>query len=98
MDSTYPGWNQSHFFQFLKDERTSIKLEEPDREFKYIQSLQEVSSVTGKTPDVIYHENVAIYLNGSRLEQTRCPQLDGIYVAVIEPSTLDFWQVTCNQP
>jgi len=93
LDTTYPGWNQSHFFQFLKDDRVSIELEEPDRTFKYINSIQEVSAITAKTPQVLHHENVAIYFNGSRLEQTRCPQRKGIYAAVIEPGTLDFWEV-----
>lgn len=97
LDTTYPGWNQSHFFQYLKDERVSMLLEEPDRQFKYINSIQEVSAQTGRTtgalPVPINHENVAIYFNGSRLEQTRCPYENGIYVAVLEPSTLDFWEV-----
>ncbi len=93
LDSTYPGWNQSHFFQFDKDIKTSILLEEPNRRFEYISTIQEVSATTAKTPQVLHHENVALYFNGSRLEQTRCPYLNGVYVAVIEPSTLDFWTI-----
>lgn len=93
LDNTYPGWNQSHFFQYLKDDKVSLVLEEPDRKFKYINSIQEVSAITAKTPAVLNHENVAIYFNGSRLEQTRCPYENGVYVAVIEPGTLDFWNV-----
>jgi hypothetical protein len=97
LDTTYPGWNQSHFFQYLKDDRLSLILEEPDRNFKYINSIQEVSAVTGKTGNsqtqVINHENVAVYFNGARLEQTRCPYENGIYVAVLEPGTLNFWNL-----
>lgn len=93
INGSYPGWNQSHFFQYLKDNHTNIYIEEPDREFKYINSIQEVSATTARTPNVLHPENVAIYFNGSKLDKCRCPNRNGLYVAVIEPGTLDFWRI-----
>ncbi|MFT5646160.1 MAG: hypothetical protein ACI976_000838 [Aureispira sp.] len=92
IDGSYPGWNQSHFFQYLKDDHTNIYIEEPDRKFKYINSIQEVTVTTAQTPSVLHPENVAIYFNGSKLDKCRCFSKKGIYVAVIEPGTLNFWQ------
>lgn len=90
---SYPGWNQSHFFQYLKDDHTNIYIEEPDRKFKYINSIQEVAVTTAMTPSVLHPENVAIYFNGSKLDKCRCPNRNGIYVSVIEPGSLNFWQI-----
>lgn len=93
IDGSYPGWNQSHFFQYLKDDHTNIYIEEPDRNFKYINTIQEVSATTAPTPTVLHPENVAVYFNGSKLDKCRCPNKNGIYVSVIEPGTLDFWRI-----
>ena len=92
-NGSYPGWNQSHYFQYLKDKRTNLLIEEPDRKFKYITSVQTVSAKTAKTPSVLHPENVALYFNGSKLEKCRCTSQNGIYVSVIEPGTLDFWML-----
>lgn len=89
----YPGWNQSHFFQFLKDEHTNILIQEPSRKFEYINSIQTVSATTAKTPANLHPENVAIYFNGSKLDKCRCSGKNGIYAAVIEPGTLNFWEL-----
>lgn len=93
INGSYPGWNQSHFFQYLRDEHTSLLLQEPDRDFKFITSLQEVSISTARTPDILHPENVALYFNGNKLDKCRCSGNNGMYVAVIEPGTLDFWQL-----
>jgi hypothetical protein len=94
LDGSYPGWNQSHFFQYKKDELTNLILEEPDRQFKYITSVQTVSANTAKTPTVLHPENVAIYFNGSKLDKCRCSGQNGLYVTVIEPGSLDFWELS----
>ncbi|BDS13534.1 putative type IX secretion system sortase PorU2 [Aureispira anguillae] len=93
INGSYPGWNQSHFFQYLKDDHTNIYIEEPDRQFKFINSIQEVSATTAQTPSVMHPENVALYFNGSKLDKCRCPNKNGIYVSVIEPGTLNFWKI-----
>lgn len=96
INGSYPGWNQSHFFQFLRDEQTNIYIEEPDRKFNFITAIQEVSITTAKTPSVLHPENVALYFNGNKLDKCRCSSNNGMYVAVIEPGTLDFWQLPGN--
>lgn len=93
IDGSYPGWNQSHFFQYQKDDHTSIYIKEPDRQFNFINSIQEVSVTTAPTPSVLHPENVAIYFNGSKLDKCRCPNKQGVYVSVIEPGTLNFWKI-----
>jgi hypothetical protein len=93
INGSYPGWNQSHFFQYLKDKQTNIYIEEPNRQFKYINSIQEVSATTAPTPTILHPENVAIYFNGSKLDKCRCPNKTGVYVSVIEPGTLNFWRL-----
>jgi hypothetical protein len=93
LGGSYPGWNQSHFFQFLKDARTNLVLEEPDRKFKYITTIQTVSVGTGKIPNPYNPENVAIFFNGSKLDKCRCANRRGIYVSIIEPGSLNFWEL-----
>lgn len=93
INGSYPGWNQSHFFQYKRDKHTSLYLQEPDRKFNFITSLQEVSISTAKTPSILHPENVALYFNGNKLDKCRCPNGNGIYVAVIEPGTLNFWEL-----
>ena len=93
LNGSFPGWNQSHFFQFLKDSRTNLELDEPDRAIQYITSIQTVSANTSKTPDVMHPNNVAVYFNGSKLEKCRCETENGMYVVVIEPGTLNFWEL-----
>jgi hypothetical protein len=92
IDGSYPGWNQSHFFQYLKDDHTNLYIEEPDREFKYINSIQEITATTAITPTILHPENVAVYFNGSKIDKCRCPNKNGIYVSVLEPGTLNLWQ------
>ncbi|MCH2021491.1 MAG: C25 family cysteine peptidase [Saprospiraceae bacterium] len=94
LDGSYPGWNQSHYFQFLKDKHTNLYIDSVDRNFKYISSIQTVSISTGKTPSVMHPENLAIYFNGSKLDKCRCSSENGVYVSVIEPGTLNFWELS----
>ncbi|MGH1337494.1 MAG: C25 family cysteine peptidase [Aureispira sp.] len=93
INGSYPGWNQSHFFQYLRDEQTSLSLQEPDRKFNFITSIQEVAISTALTPSVSYPENIALYLNGSKLDKCHCSGSNGMYLAVIEPGTLNFWEL-----
>jgi len=42
-----PGWNQSHFFQFRKDDFVKMQMEEPQREFHYAQGFIEIRANNG---------------------------------------------------
>jgi len=50
LDGEYPGWNQSHYFQFLKDDFSNIYLDN-DRVFKFIGDVKTVTVKTG-TADI----------------------------------------------
>lgn len=98
---SYPGWNQSHFFQYLKDEHTNVTLQEPSREFKFINTIQDVVVTTGyvHSPQTIHPENLALYFNGNKVDKCRCSLENGVYVAVVEPGTLRFWDLpSTGQP
>lgn len=103
IDGSYPGWNQSHFFQYLKDEHTNIYTKAPSRKFEFINSIQEVTATTARTgyaPNnpILHPENVALYFNGSKIDKCRCLNENGIYVSVIEPETLNFWKLPSGSP
>lgn len=42
-----PGWNQSHYFQHIKNDFTKLKLNEPDRTFKYSEAFIEFRANNG---------------------------------------------------
>ncbi len=41
------GWNQSHFFQYKKDDYFKMQLQEPDRTFKYADAFIEIRANNG---------------------------------------------------
>ena len=43
---SYPGWNQSHYYQYLKDRYNNMSLD-GDRKFKYVGDVKTVSVNTG---------------------------------------------------
>ena len=91
IDNEYPGWNQSHFFQYKKDAFKNVLLDEPDREFKFVSSAQELFLYNAFTPTPLDPEYLAVYLNGNKIERCRCPYDRGVYVQVIDSSDLDIW-------
>ena len=94
---SFPGWNQSHFFQFKRDNFLNLELEEPGRRFEYVSTVQELTLLSGFTPTVIHPERVASYLNGSLVDRCRCPNDAGVFVQVIDPSDLSFWSLLGQQ-
>lgn len=95
---SFPGWNQSHFFQYLRDEHTSIEIEEPNREFQYIKTIQDISVRNGYvnpslTPNPIIQDYLSLYFNGKQLDKCRCRYEDGVYVTVVNPISLDVWKI-----
>lgn len=96
-----PGWNQSHFFQFKKDEFTNIVLD-TDRKFKFISDIKEVSVITGKClssstgPITVSDcQQIGYTLNGGNRERLVCggrgyPR--GLTVVVIDSLTGEPWK------
>lgn len=93
LDGSYPGWNQSHFFQYHKDNFQNVELPEGSRDFKYISSFQEILLRNGFTPNPLLSENLSTYLNGSLMDKCRCPQSNGVYVMVLDSSDLSTWDI-----
>lgn len=92
IDGSYPGWNQSHYFQYKKDEFRNIELNEPGRKFEFLSSLQEITLTNGFTPTPLHPELLSTYLNGVLMDRCRCFQNRGIYVTVIDSANLNIWE------
>ncbi|MEZ4978909.1 MAG: T9SS type A sorting domain-containing protein [Chitinophagales bacterium] len=55
LNGEFPGWNQSHYYQWQKDKFETIYLD-TDREFKFIDVPREVYVKTGLYPNLFYEE------------------------------------------
>lgn len=51
----FPGWNQSHYFQWQKDDYSNVYLD-TDRDFKFIDVPKEIYVKTGLFPNLFYEE------------------------------------------
>ncbi|MDB5283935.1 MAG: hypothetical protein JWO06_3010, partial [Bacteroidota bacterium] len=87
------GWNQSHLFQWLKDDYVTLKLDSLDRTFKFPQNVNNVHVVSGYTdaagggPQSVPYYNMGWNLNNSDMYRYRmggCGFSDGITFAVID--------------
>ena len=86
------GWNQSDFFQFQKNNFDNLLLDNNQSNmFEFTPSLYEISAKSGYIGHGVDDENLAIYQNGSKVDKCRCSGENGVYVAVMDPSTLNFW-------
>lgn len=89
------GWNQSHYFQYQKDNSTSMVLY-PDRKFYYTpfyNKLEVLNTVIGGSgnmnADGVF---VRTYWNGNRIEQSSVGSVrHGLQISVIDTSTGQFW-------
>lgn len=86
------GWNQSHLYQFKESTLENISINENSSDiFEYTPSIYEISATTGYIGYGIDNENLALYQNGNKVDKSRCSNYNGIYVAVLDPTTLNFW-------
>jgi hypothetical protein len=86
------GWNQSDFFQFQKNNFDNLLMDKnQDNMFEFTPSLYEISAKSGYIGHGVDDENLAIYQNGSKVDKCRCSGENGVYVAVMDPGTLNFW-------
>ena len=51
----YPGWNQSHYFQWQKDNYSNVYID-TDREFKFVDDVKDVFIKTGVYPNIAYQD------------------------------------------
>jgi hypothetical protein len=93
IQGAFPGWNQSHYFQYLRDNLRNITLVEGVRKFNFVNSLQELLIRNGFTPTPLFNDNLATYINGSRVDKCNCPYEKGVFVQVIDPETGIQWSM-----
>ena len=85
------GWNQSHVFQFKKNDFHSVELDEVRREFSYVNTFKEISVTNAYTPSILAAGYVATFENGLLSEKCRCQNERGVYVQVVDPTTFNHW-------
>ena len=91
------GWNQSHIFQYKQNELTNILLtENKNNIFEYTPSLYEISARTGYIDYGVDNQNLALYQNGSKIDKCRCEWENGVYVAVMDDTDLQMWNLPGN--
>jgi len=88
--ATTEGWNQSHVQQYQDDDFNKLHLS-TNPLFQFNPTMYEISAKAGFIPNGLDDENLAIYQNGSKVDKCRCPSKNGVYVAVLDPNTLELW-------
>jgi hypothetical protein len=97
LNGEYPGWNQSHLFQWLKDSYLNVKLDSADRLFKFPPSVNEIKVTTGKADAVGGNLSSTLlgwdYNNNNmhRFRMGSCGFLRGLTFAVIDNVTGAPW-------
>lgn len=92
IDGEFPGWNQSHYYQFLKDDYANVFLDN-DREFKFVPDQKELEVTTGKANAVggnLPYQQLAYSINGVNQHLFRmggCGGSYGLTFAIINPNT-----------
>ena len=87
------GWNQSHYYQFLKDGYSNINLTNT-REFEFFDIDKVFEINNGNTDSTTYNvEQVTAYLNNTFIEsRTYLQNRGGITVVVLDSVSVIPWQ------
>lgn len=91
LNGEYPGWNQSHYYQYQKDEYQNLRLDSADRKFKFPPSTNQIHVRTGKASVVggnIDYETLGWdynNYNSYRYRMGGCGYGSGLTFAVIDP-------------
>ncbi len=81
LSNSSEGWNQSHYFQYLKDNFNNIVLPS-DRQFRFISDIKELKVVNGIYPWIDW-SIIMYYINGSQTDRWGC-QGSGLNIAVFD--------------
>jgi flagellar hook assembly protein FlgD len=85
------GWGQDHFFQFKKNGFNGINYNANDRKKLFGPNLKELTCDVKSSSGVpAIYEN-AYYLDGNQQEYGLCLTTPSLYVAVIDPLTMEPW-------
>ena len=93
----YPGWNQSHYYQYLKDDFDYLELT-TDREFKFIDDTKTVGVYTGTWVDyggsINQPDEIGYTLNSDQKHPWKCNGdgfTGGLVLAVFDSASGTNW-------
>jgi hypothetical protein len=84
-----PGWNQSHFFQFRKNQFQDMEARESDRRVRYIDDIKTLRVVNGVYPDV--WPGISINNDPYGYLPWDNPIRGGVYITVLDSLTANPW-------
>jgi len=98
LTGTNGGWNQSHRHQFVNNSTDDIRVDEVSYPtLNFASSIKEFTLMnTIPSASGIHSDKIAMYINGNRSDKCRCNNENGVYVTVIDPTTLEPWSITNN--
>jgi hypothetical protein len=98
INQSLPGWNQSHYFQFNKDDYNSIYLDSASRRFTYTQSNQllqvQNTCMYGAAPFTYDWPDYLVKMNGRTIYTFGCdpyPGYSSLQFVVIDSLTGEPW-------
>lgn len=98
IQNSLPGWNQSHYYQFLKDDFQSIALDSASREFTYTNSNQllqvQNTCMFGSAPFTYDWPDYMVKMNGRTIYTFGCdpwPGYSSLQFVVIDSLTGQPW-------
>lgn len=90
-----PGWNQSHYHQWLKDRFVNIELP-PNRSFEYIDDFKEIKVNVATSPSVLSYGNLNYVIGTNVIHSVGgCNaqvHANGINFVVLDPTTVEPWK------
>ncbi len=89
IDGSSPGWNQSHFYQFQKDNYSNVQLDS-NRVFNFLDDLKVVECTNGILGYGLENDNYDLkgyYLNSNQMYWESCLRKKGFVFAVFDPIT-----------
>lgn len=75
IDNEFPGWNQSHYYQWQKDDYENVYID-TDREFKFIDVPKEVYIKAGRYP-VLFYEEMEWKMDGAQMHNWKMNNCGG---------------------
>ncbi len=96
IDGEYPGWNQSHYYQFAKDRFANIKYLS-DRRFEFVNDNIEVVVNNAHIP-ILPSNQIDYSINGSRIYDVEGCEVSeqGIYLILMDEDVTPFSNSTVN--
>lgn len=93
----FPGWNQSHYYQYLKDDYQNLELP-ANRQFKFADDIKTITVRTGTWDGqggAVPFDQMAYFINNVKKQDWNCGGSGGfpggLTIAVIDPSTGNNW-------